>query len=101
MGLIVGLAFCAITPVYADDMPTLQLSLNGVTLETIHAGTKDIKYPGNDLQITDSIGQVFQYQNVEIKGRGNSTWGQPKRPYQIKYDQKTDLFGLGASKKWV
>lgn len=101
LGLIVGLAFCATTPVYADDIPTLQLSLNGVTLETIHAGTKDIKYPGNDLQITDSIGQVFQYQNVEIKGRGNTTWWQPKRPYQIKFDQKTDLFGLGASKKWV
>lgn len=101
LGLIVGLAFCVTTPVYADDIPTLQLSLNGVTLETIHAGTKDIKYPGNNLQIADSIGQVFSYQNVEIKGRGNSTWGQPKRPYQIKFDRKTDLFGMGASKKWV
>ncbi|MBC8547797.1 CotH kinase family protein, partial [Clostridiaceae bacterium NSJ-31] len=37
----------------------------------------------------------------EIKGRGNSTWGQPKKPYQIKLDKKTDLLGMGKHKTWI
>ena len=35
-----------------------------------------------------------------IRGRGNSTWGQPKKPYKIKLDSKEDLFGMGANKEW-
>ena len=38
---------------------------------------------------------------TEIRGRGNSTWGQPKKPYRLKLDKKTDLFGMGKSKHWV
>ena len=38
---------------------------------------------------------------VKIKGRGNSTWGWAKKPYRIKLDKKTDLFGMGKNKNWV
>lgn len=38
---------------------------------------------------------------TEIKGRGNSTWGLPKKPYKLKLDKKTDLFGFGKNKHWV
>lgn len=38
---------------------------------------------------------------TEIRGRGNSTWGQPKKPYRLKLDKKTDMFGMGKSKHWV
>lgn len=38
---------------------------------------------------------------IEIKGRGNSTWGQPKKPYKIKLDKSTDLMGMGKNKHWV
>lgn len=38
---------------------------------------------------------------LEIKGRGNSTWLQPKKPYRLKLSAKTDLLGLGSSKHWV
>ena len=37
----------------------------------------------------------------EIKGRGNSTWGLPKKPYRLKFDKGIDLFGYGKSKHWV
>ena len=39
--------------------------------------------------------------DIEIRGRGNSTWGMPKKPYKIKLDKKTDLFGMGKNKHWV
>ena len=38
---------------------------------------------------------------IEIKGRGNSTWKLPKKPYKIKLDSKTDLLGMGKNKHWV
>ena len=36
-----------------------------------------------------------------VKGRGNSTWGLPKKPYKVKLDSKTDMFGFGKQKHWV
>ena len=38
---------------------------------------------------------------MSIRGRGNSTWDTQKRPFKIKLDKKTDLFGLGKNKHWV
>ena len=39
---------------------------------------------------------------IEIRGRGNSSWRDaPKKPYKIKLDKKTDLFGMGKNKHWV
>ena len=37
----------------------------------------------------------------QIKVRGNSTAGYAKRPYNVKFSSKVDLFGFGASKKWT
>lgn len=36
-----------------------------------------------------------------IRGRGNSTWGMPKKPYRIDFPNKTSVFGLPKAKKWV
>lgn len=42
---------------------------------------------------------------TKIKGRGNSTWwlGQEigKKPYQIKFADKTEILGMPEDKKWV
>lgn len=38
---------------------------------------------------------------IKIKGRGNTSWNWPKKPYRIKLDKKTDLFGMGKNKNWV
>lgn len=38
---------------------------------------------------------------LEIKGRGNSTWTYPKKPYRLKLAKSTDLMGMGANKNWV
>lgn len=39
--------------------------------------------------------------NLEIKGRGNSTWLFPKKPYQIKFENKKSILGMPEDKKWV
>jgi CotH protein. len=53
------------------------------------------------ITITNGAGEM-QYDGVldQIKGRGNATWGADKKPYNIKLNKKTGLFGLAKSKKW-
>lgn len=36
-----------------------------------------------------------------IRGRGNNSWDYPKKPYRIKFNVKTSLFGLEAAKNWI
>lgn len=38
---------------------------------------------------------------TRVKGRGNSTWGLPKKPYRLKLDNAASLFGLASEKDWV
>lgn len=38
---------------------------------------------------------------VQIRGRGSSSWNYPKKPYKIKLDASTDIFGFGKNKHWV
>ena len=48
---------------------------------------------------------IYDNKLTQIKGRGNSTWLQDKKPYQIKLDKKTDLLETGSdenrAKTWV
>lgn len=39
--------------------------------------------------------------DMNIKGRGNTTWGLPKKPYQIKLSSKQNILGMGKHKTWV
>ena len=39
--------------------------------------------------------------DLTIRGRGNSTWWYPKKPYAIKLEKKYSLLGMPKAKKWV
>ncbi len=57
--------------------------------------TAEISIQGND-----------KFANVEslptrIKGRGNSTWVLPKKPYRLKLDKAAAVLGLSPAKDWV
>jgi len=43
-------------------------------------------------------GQVYT-DSLEIKGRGNASWGFPKKPYRLKLYNKTNVLGLPAKEK--
>ena len=38
---------------------------------------------------------------TSIRGRGNSTWSYPKKPYALKLDEKAEIFGMPKHKRWV
>ena len=37
----------------------------------------------------------------QIRGRGNTTWYWPKKPYLIKLDSKQSIFGMPKHKRWI
>ncbi|HOZ95339.1 MAG TPA: CotH kinase family protein [Niabella sp.] len=79
-----------------DSLPHLTINTNGNTPIT----SKD-----DYLKATVSIDGKGIYNNfsasTQIKGRGNSTWSYPKKPYRLKLDSKASLFGLAEEKDWV
>ena len=85
-----------------DDrgVPVMNLELNGVSLIDIQINSKEEKYRGNNLYLYNN-GEKTKYGGVEIKGRGNTTWFQEKRPYRIELSGSKDLLGSGKAKRWV
>ncbi|MDR3308974.1 MAG: CotH kinase family protein [Tannerella sp.] len=50
----------------------------------------------------DGISKFDDYKGtISIRGRGNSTWPLPKKPYAIKLDSKSEILGMPAHKRWV
>lgn len=41
---------------------------------------------------------IVQYDSLQIRGRGNSTWGLAKKPYRIKFNESTKFLGKGYAK---
>ena len=73
----------------------------------ITEGNKNItskeEYLNCIITVSDEKDPEYNLNNIEakIKGRGNSTWGMPKKPYRIKFNEKVDLFGNGKNKDWT
>lgn len=64
------------------------------------------KYSAITMHMDSAAGdEVYDDALTQIKGRGNSTWLENKRPYQIKLSKKTDLLASGnkdnKSKTWI
>jgi CotH protein. len=51
--------------------------------------------------VGDGEMSLFEDNAAKIRGRGNSSWIRPKKPYYFKLNKKTDLLGTGKSKKYV
>lgn len=82
----------------ASAVPRVDISVEG--------GYTQIHYNKNtyyNATITISGNGVYDdFQNsVQIKGRGNSTWSYPKKPYRLKFSEKRKPFGLTNGKSWV
>ena len=90
----------------AEPLPTIGTGLRSVFITTPTGSdiySKDEWTSDCTVVITDDNGQVYyRSSEVGVKGRGNSTWSMPKKPYTLKLPEKEDLIGVGAKgKRWV
>ncbi len=51
--------------------------------------------------LTDFKGNVLHDLRTEIRGRGNSTWNMPKKPYRIRLNSSTELLDMPANRHWA
>lgn len=65
--------------------------------------SKDIQMSG-EIAFMDVYGNVVATTMERINGRGNTSWDSAgvfgKYPFNIKLQDKTDVFGMGNNKKW-
>ena len=85
---------------YESNLPVIYINTeNGVSITSkVDYVNATMKIQGND---TYSDSSILYDGAIEIRGRGNSTWSMPKKPYKIKLDKKTNLFNMGKNKHWV
>ena len=77
------------------DSPDHSVSCEGKLDIVVPEGFHYVDFPDN---ACDSVANL----SMTIRGRGNSTWTRvDKRPFKIKLENRTDIFGLGANKHWV
>jgi hypothetical protein len=67
------------------------------------AVTSKEHYIDADIEIIDPNNSAnnLPKTGVEIRGRGNSTWEANKKPYRIRFLEKTSLFGYEKARSWV
>ena len=89
---------------YEVDM-TYFTGLPVIYLETSNGVEIDSKEEYFEGSISIDGGRYFSdftSTSMKIRGRGNSTWGiHPKKPFQLKFGDKTEMLGMPEDKKWI
>ncbi len=82
---------------HSSELPVLSVDTESGGLEQIHA---DKLYTEQGTVLWQDAQGTVLYQGAaeEIGGRGNSTWGLAKKPYQMKMLDRVDLLGTGESR---
>ena len=85
--------FCQIT-----NLPTVVIN----TANSQPIVTKEEYIKSNVYIISDGGKSILTAAQTDIKGRGNASWGFPKKPYKLKFAQKQSVLGSPATdKKWT
>jgi CotH kinase protein len=88
-------------PVVQVQTATAKLPVLSVTTPAGTAIVSKVAYVSGELTLTDTAGTVVVQGATEIRGRGNSTWEMPKKPYRLKLAASTSLLGMPANRHWV
>lgn len=101
MGFIVALSIYA----QVDETHVRLTNLPHVYINTFTGNsiTSKTNYVLARMWYVDEQDSVAFYDSLEIRGRGNSTWGLAKKPYKIKFQEKEKFLGKGyaKAKKWT
>ena len=88
-----------LTVLRSANLPTVFLNTESGSLESIQAN-KNHKETGHITVVENGNTVIDNAELKSVKGRGNSTWNADKKPYNIKFDKKTEVLGMGKAKKW-
>lgn len=79
------------------DLPVMVINTpNGTAINS-----KEVRIEGTSIKIVEDDGSIIDLGTGGIRGRGNSTWLEEKKPYNIKLDKKHEILGMPKSKHWI
>lgn len=89
------LTFCQ-----SANVATMYINTATGSMDRVH-NDKEYEEPSSMLLVTKD-GKTSSFDaNSHIKGRGNSTWNQEKKPYLLKLSSDESLLGMSPSNEWV
>ena len=72
------------------------------TPDAVAITSKEDWTKNSSIRIVNTDGSVdYSNNKLQIRGRGNSTWGFPKKPYALKLKDDSEILGMPAHKRWV
>lgn len=87
---------------YTAKMYCSELPVMYITTEAQIQNKEDYVDGTMSVQRNDAYQDATVYDgDIEIRYRGNTTMGYPKKPYKVKLGEKTDMFGFGKNKHWT
>ena len=96
-----GKAESELNVLQSDNVPAMFITTESGGMDRIHAD-KEHKEKGTVSLIENGVFTVEGAQLRHIKGRGHLSWtGSEKKPYNLKFEEKIDLFGMGSTKRWA
>lgn len=100
----------AATPTPAPPAPPLVPAIPAAGRPTAPSGTLPVLTIATEFGLPIASTEDYLDANLtldgaaltaEIRGRGNSTWSMPKRPYRLKLTSKRPLLGMPSNRHWV
>ncbi len=87
---------------------TYVVKVSDTGLPAIYLSTGGQPIPNREDYVAGSFSIVRGFGNeplhegaLEIRGRGNSTWGMPKKPYRVRLEQAAPLLGMPSNRHWA
>jgi hypothetical protein len=80
-------------------LPVMKIDTQGIAITSKDDWFTNLNSGVPSYTIYDTSGEPVSG-STDIKGRGNTTWGMPKKPYSLKLTTKAPLLGMPAHKRW-
>ncbi len=86
---------------YSSSLPALFMTTASGETTEIDQDKNHVYGEAGTITLYDENGaEIYAGQVESVKGRGNSTWGLAKKPYQFRLCEKADFFGMGEGAGW-
>lgn len=83
------------TYVPTKELPRIYLSTAGGA-----PVTSTENYIDGNIRIESAAGERLLQTATEVRGRGNTTWGHPKKPYRLKFNTTAPVLGMPTNRDW-
>ncbi len=92
----------------SGDTRTYTVKFADTGLPAIYLSTDGQPIPNREDYVVGSFrivrgfgGAALHEGALEVRGRGNSTWGMPKKPYRVKLEEAAPLLGMPSNRHWA